>query len=212
MGNGRESLRKITIGTNNAAIGDVALFNLSTASHVVAIGRGAGVNVTTGSNSVFIGANTGGGITTGSGLTVIGNAIGGLDPGLTDHLILGTGNGIKLQADDTGTLDISGYGSGNKEAGDLSKTISDYIAVFSTDETLMELKRVKGIATTTVGAGTTLVITHNLGVAPAFISIAPGGDIGEWYVDTINTTTMTLNYQATATTMATSVNIYWKVE
>jgi len=70
----------------------------------------------------------------------------------------------------------------------------------------------KGITATTPGPGTSLVITHNLEQAPSYISITPGGDIGDWYVNTINSTTMTLNYTSTATTTANSVNIYWQVE
>ena len=70
----------------------------------------------------------------------------------------------------------------------------------------------QGIANTVAGPGTSLVITHNLGQAPTYISITPGGDIGDWFVNTINSTTMTLNYTSTATTTASSVNIYWQVE
>lgn len=96
---------------------------------------------------------------------------------------------------------------------------SDNNVIFSVDSEgnmvvngITNLTTAKGTATTTIGAGTTLVITHNLGTVPTNISITPGGDIGDWYVDTINSTTMTLNYTSTATTTASNVNIYWQVE
>lgn len=61
----------------------------------------------------------------------------------------------------------------------------------------------------TATSGTTLVITHNLGLFPSAIHITPAGDIGNWHLSGINTTTMTLNYE---TATPSSVTIYWQVE
>lgn len=67
---------------------------------------------------------------------------------------------------------------------------------------------IKG-TTPTATSGTTLLITHNLGSFPSAINITPAGDIGNWYLSGINTTTMTLNYE---TVTPSSVTIYWQVE
>lgn len=63
--------------------------------------------------------------------------------------------------------------------------------------------------TPTATSGTTLLITHNLGSFPTAINITPAGDIGNWHLSGINTTTMTLNYE---TVTPSSVTIYWQVE
>ena len=49
--------------------------------------------------------------------------------------------GERMKIDSTGTVKFNNYGTGTKEAADLSKTQSNYIAGFATDGTVLDLER-----------------------------------------------------------------------
>lgn len=82
-------------GNSNVAIGQNSLRLATAAAMSVAIGQNAGYDVTTGIYNTFVGRNTGRGITTGSGNTVIGAEVLGLDPALTNNVIIADGTGTK---------------------------------------------------------------------------------------------------------------------
>ncbi len=129
---------------------------------------------------------------------------------------IGIGNiSPNYKLDVTGDIQASGdyYGINNPQGGtNTVQAALDSLNQHIEDLEAALLPTTQGTSATTAGPGTTLVITHNLGQAPTYISITPGGDIGDWYIDSVNSTTITLNYTSTATTTASSVNIYWQVE
>ncbi len=129
---------------------------------------------------------------------------------------IGIGNiSPNYKLDVTGDIHTSGdyYGITNPQGGtNTVQAALDSLNQHIEDLEAALLPTTQGTSATTAGPGTTLIITHNLGQAPTYISITPGGDIGDWYIDSVNSTTITLNYTSTATTTASSVNIYWQVE
>jgi len=66
------------------------------------IGNGAGFTALTGNNNTFIGEVTGYGVTTGSGNSILGANVTGLEPGLTNNIILANGTG-SVKAQNNGT-------------------------------------------------------------------------------------------------------------
>lgn len=102
----------VCAGANaNTAVGDSALRSTTTGSNNVAVGRNAGRSVTTGSFNTEIGyQNPGGtGITTGGSNTIIGARVSGLDPNLTNTIVVADGAGNKrLTIDSNGHAALDG--------------------------------------------------------------------------------------------------------
>ncbi len=98
-----------TSGNDWVALGWFAGKPSTTGSNWISIGRNSAPNISTGSNWVAIGANTMGGVTTGDGNTVIGANVTGLDPALTNNLILASGDGAqKIRVDSSNAMTILG--------------------------------------------------------------------------------------------------------
>jgi len=57
------------------------------------------------------------------------------------RFVIGGDGGERMKIDSTGTVKFNNYGTGTKEAADLSKTQSNYIAGFATDGTVLDLER-----------------------------------------------------------------------
>lgn len=90
------------------------------------------------------------------------------------HDVPGPGTPID-EVTPTGTYKLNQYGSGNKEAGDLSLTESKYIAVFGTGGTMLEKGFGSGSASGTTDASGQLTITHSLGFTPSQVIITNTG-------------------------------------
>jgi hypothetical protein len=98
-----------TTGSGWTALGNQAAFASTTGERFTAVGASSGLNVTTGSDWVAIGHNTMLGVTTGSGNTVIGANVTGLDPALTNNVILASGDGAqKIRIDSANAMTILG--------------------------------------------------------------------------------------------------------
>jgi len=96
-----------TTGNNNTASGVNALVNNTTGVQNTASGVSALSDQTTANNNTAFGHNTGRGITTGSGNTILGANVTGLAAGLTNNIILASGDGvIKGQFDASGNLGL----------------------------------------------------------------------------------------------------------
>lgn len=102
VGNG--TLNANTTGYNNTAVGQAAMASNTTGERSTVIGSSAGYDLTTGGYNIIIGYNTGRGITTGVTNTIIGSQITGLAANLSNHVIIGDGNGNKRIV-----VDASGY-------------------------------------------------------------------------------------------------------
>ncbi len=99
FGNG--ALASNVSSSSNSAVGHAALYS-STGEYNSGFGNGAGYNITSGSNNTIIGDETGYGITTGSNNTVIGAKVQGLSKGLSDAVIIATGEGtIRVDYNET---------------------------------------------------------------------------------------------------------------
>jgi hypothetical protein len=85
-----------TGGGLNVAVGHHAFYSLTTGGGNVGLGYNAGYDHTTAAFNTLLGHNTGRGIITGSNNTVVGAQIGSLPPGLSNAIILGTGDGSIL--------------------------------------------------------------------------------------------------------------------
>ena len=104
-------------GNNNLLAGVDAGFNARTLENSILLGKNANAKNNNGdTNEIVIGYNATG---EGSNTVVLGN-----------NDIVGT----YLK----GTTNLRGYGAGNKEASDLSKTESGYLAAIATDGTIVE--------------------------------------------------------------------------
>jgi hypothetical protein len=94
-----------TIGTNWVAVGFNSGVNNTSGTGWTAVGVTAGADSTTGNNNTFLGSSAGRGITTGSGNTILGANLTGLAAGLTNTVVIGSGDGVrKLLSDSLGTL------------------------------------------------------------------------------------------------------------
>jgi hypothetical protein len=91
---GADALYFSTTGYNNTAAGTQALNNNTTGYNNTAAGTRALNNNTTGYNNTAVGYNTGTGIGTGTGNTILGANVIGLTAGLTNNIILASGNGV----------------------------------------------------------------------------------------------------------------------
>ena len=80
------------VGNDNTAIGAASLLDTTGADNT-GVGFGTLYENTTGSGNTAIGSNTGRGITTGINNTIIGAGVSGLAGGLSDAIILATGEG-----------------------------------------------------------------------------------------------------------------------
>ncbi len=91
---GSNSLATNSTGFGNSSFGFNSLAS-TTGSANTAVGGSALGGLTSGSNNTAIGYNTGGGITTGIGNTVIGANVTGLAAGLTQTVIVASGDGTQ---------------------------------------------------------------------------------------------------------------------
>lgn len=91
---GHRSIESNTTGNFNAGVGNFVLGSNTTATGNSAMGY-AGLNdVTTGSYNSSIGFNTGRGISSGQYNTILGAQVAGLPAGLTQAVIIATGDGV----------------------------------------------------------------------------------------------------------------------
>lgn len=139
---GEQAMNKTLTGFQNVAIGRQALKGNLTGSENLALGRSAGYNnfgepdniLTNYNQGVYIGTHATPRDTFSTNELVFGyNAVGNGSNTAT----LGNNNITETYL--KGTTNLRGYGAGNKEATDLTKTRSRYIAAFATDGTLLEL-------------------------------------------------------------------------
>jgi hypothetical protein len=139
---GEQAMNKTLTGFQNVAIGRQALKGNLTGDENLALGRGAGYNNFGDSDNILTNYNQG---------VYIGTHATPRDTFSTNELVFGynaVGNGSNTATFGNnsitatylkGTTNLRGYGAGNKEAADLTKTRSAYIAAFATDGTLLEL-------------------------------------------------------------------------
>ena len=139
---GEQAMNKTLTGFQNVAIGRQALKGNLTGNENIALGRGAGYNNFGESDNILTNYNQG---------VYIGTHATPRDTFSTNELVFGynaVGNGSNTATFGNnsitatylkGTTNLRGYGAGNKEAADLTKTRSAYIAAFATDGTLLEL-------------------------------------------------------------------------
>jgi hypothetical protein len=139
---GEQAMNKTLTGFQNVAIGRQALKGNLTGNENIALGRGAGYNNFGESDNILTNYNQG---------VYIGTHATPRDTFSTNELVFGynaVGNGSNTATFGNnsitatylkGTTNLRGYGAGNKEATDLTKTRSAYIAAFATDGTLLEL-------------------------------------------------------------------------
>lgn len=80
-------------GGQNTVVGSLASFNLDGGFSNTTIGAQAGFELTTGGNNTIVGSISGMGITTGSNNTIIGASVSGLDPALSNNIIIADGSG-----------------------------------------------------------------------------------------------------------------------
>jgi hypothetical protein len=139
---GEQAMNKTLTGFQNVAIGRQALKGNLTGDENLALGRGAGYNNFGDPDNILTNYNQG---------VYIGTHATPRDTFSTNELVFGynaVGNGSNTATFGNnsitatylkGTTNLRGYGAGNKEAADLTKTRSAYIAAFATDGTLLEL-------------------------------------------------------------------------
>ncbi|HSG52594.1 MAG TPA: hypothetical protein VLA40_10865, partial [Rheinheimera sp.] len=139
---GEQAMNKTLTGFQNVAIGRQAMKGNLTGSENIAIGRAAGYNnfgepdniLTNYNQGIYIGTHATPKDTFSTNEVVIGyNTVGNGSNTAT------LGNNSITATYLKGTTNLRGYGLGNKEATDLTKTRSGYIAAFATDGTLLEL-------------------------------------------------------------------------
>ena len=82
-------------GDYNNGVGGAVMHNLENGNYNQAFGYAALADLVAGNNNIAIGHNTGRGLTIGSGNVIIGHGIVGLTAGLTNTLILATGDGTR---------------------------------------------------------------------------------------------------------------------
>jgi len=96
------ALGDTTTGTRNVAVGLDALWRNVSGSRNVGIGSNAGQDNISGSRNIYIGSDAGRGILSGSNNIIIGT-ITGLPAGLSDNIIISTGNAVtKARSFETG--------------------------------------------------------------------------------------------------------------
>ena len=100
-------------GGGNLAIGPYSLSSLTSGTSNFGAGTYTLYALTTGSQNTALGYNTGIGITTGNNNTIIGASVTGLSAGLTDNIILATGQGTKRAQFDGANWTFSGSLSTN---------------------------------------------------------------------------------------------------
>ena len=154
---GNNAMRLSNGAESTTAIGAEAGERANSSSSVF-LGTGAGKNLSATPTlaNTFLGANTANNMTSGSRNTIIGAFAEGVNG--DNQIVIGSGtsssfpyynyskgpNSAKIgntQTDSTflhGNLNLEGYGAGNKEASDLSKTESGYLAAIATDGTIVE--------------------------------------------------------------------------
>jgi trimeric autotransporter adhesin len=104
---GYQSMYWNTSGNNNTSVGYQAIAFNTTGTNNVSLGLFSGKNNTSGSQNSFIGYNTGIGITTGSNNTILGSNITGLNPNLSNNIILADGQGNRrINVDENGNVGI----------------------------------------------------------------------------------------------------------
>ena len=113
---GNVALTSLSTGNYNTALGDQAMYNNTTASNNTGIGYQAGYSITTASYNTSIGYQTGGVLTTGTGNTYVGYGINASGTGVNFEIVLGsstTGKGSQ-----TGFINPGGGGvyQGNNSA------------------------------------------------------------------------------------------------
>lgn len=110
----------------------------------------------------------------------------------------------------------TGYGAGNKEAGDLSKTESIYHPVYATDGTMIERRMNYGTASGTPDGSGDLTITHGLGATPTIILLGPNtANNYTYYWHTAGGTTFKINVMDAVTGLpitAGTVSISWEAK
>jgi len=92
----------LTTGVQNNNFGVIGQRYLTTGSNNSSYGSQGFCDLTTGNNNSGIGNNTGRGIVTGSNNSILGAEVAGLDPDLTNNVILATGDGA-IRAQFNGT-------------------------------------------------------------------------------------------------------------
>ncbi len=87
------ALQATTTGNGNIGIGYINMRNFQTGSGNIAIGNSAMYEFISGESNTLLGTNTGRGITNGSFNTIIGARVAGLDPNLSNNIIIADGQG-----------------------------------------------------------------------------------------------------------------------
>jgi hypothetical protein len=142
---GKDALSNISVGDNSVAIGNTSLYANTTGSGNTGVGDGALYSNTLGNNNAAvgvnalrdlnilnssigantaIGANTGRGIVTGNNNTILGAGVQGLDAGLSNNIILSSGDGV-IKARHNGTdWTLTGKVNASEFVGSLTGTAS----------------------------------------------------------------------------------------
>ena len=109
---GNTALQFLTSGNFNVALGQYTGISLTTGSSNVLVGARSGATLTTGNFNIFLGTSDGisdinNGIETGSANVVIGSKITGLDPALSNHIIIADGDGNRrINVNELGNVGI----------------------------------------------------------------------------------------------------------
>lgn len=108
IGNQSMQFSPSTSGGNNTSVGHLSGLRIA-GNHNTAIGYSSynNLGMTAGDYNTIIGASSGGGILTGDNNTIIGARVTGLDPALTDNVILSDGNGNVSYRDDASKTTIT---------------------------------------------------------------------------------------------------------
>lgn len=121
-----------------------------------------------------------------------------------------------LNINSGGTFELNKYGSGNKEAADLSKTESIYHPVYATDGTVIERRMNYGTVSGTPDGSGDLSVTHGLGITPTIVLLGPNTVANyTYYWHTADGTTFKIRVtDAAAGTAVTAgtVSISWEAK
>lgn len=137
-------------GTGNIIIGGVGTANTTGTNFMVSLGYASNVS---GAYAIGLGYNAD--ATTDNSLAIGRNAL----ANEIGEISLGSNNYTKLNlwaGGTNGVVNVVNYGLGNREATDLSKTQSNYLAAYATDNTLVEL----GIGSGLKRSGGVLDVKH----------------------------------------------------
>ena len=216
---GKDALSNISVGDNSVAIGNSSLYANTTGSGNTGVGDGALYSNTLGNNNAAvgvnalrdlnilnssigantaIGANTGRGIITGNNNTILGAGVQGLDAGLSNNIILSSGDGV-IKARHNGTdWTLTGKVNASEFVGSLTGTAS----TVTTNANLSgEVTSVGNV--TTIAASPALT---GIPTAPTALSSDSSNQIATTaFVKSINTTNANLSGPITSSGNTTAV-------